>query len=370
MFNEGTILRLKSTFDTFKTQFLKEYHNAKFTANRKTLAPTNKSVKQTNSATKEFNDPEINTSNIENSQKIKSVTLPAESLTLHDKKFNEIYSKFSMKINWQKEYFTTEFFQYPNEADKMVKYKFEIAFKRILELIVVKNSNTIVLVFEQMKIVKEVYKKKHPLAVRCDLNDLDIFKDNMVQSNRNYLSIHFSTENFARLFNPKLMFLERIKLAGIKKTEGNFNKTMNIEGGSNKINTLQLKEIINSKDLIDVSKFENHLMNSTAEENSEMLKKVSYTKLSDKIPAGAIHCPIYSCFERLHTVAALKNHINVNHKELVATGMEVMSNGKIKFNEEILRNVLMVCKVVPSFVRMCIKKGDMLAEKLAQNNKS
>lgn len=370
MFNEGTILRLKSTFDTFKTQFLKEYHNSKFNASRKNSTPGDKSIKLLQNTTREFTDPELNTSDIGKSHKIKSVTLPIESITLYEKKFTDLYTKFSIKINWQKEYFMIEFFQNSNEADKMVKYRMEILFKKVNELIVVKNSNIIVLMFEQVRLVKEIIKKKHPITSKCDLSDLDIFKGSVIQMSKHFLSIHFTTENFSRLLNPKLLFLERIKIAGIKKTEGSFSKSQSFENLNNKINTLQLKEIINSKDLIDVSKFENHLKNSTAEENSEMLKKVSYTKLVDKIPAGSIHCPIYSCFENLNSVSALKNHINVNHKELADSGIEVQANGKIKFNEEILRNVLMVCKVVPSFVRMCIKKGEMLSEKLAQNNKN
>lgn len=369
MFNEGTVLRLKSTFDTFKTQFLKEYHNATFSSNRKTLATGERSQRIGANTTREFADPELNTNDLGKGQKIKSVTFPIESITLYDKKFTEMYSKFSFKVNWQKEYFIVEFFQYPNEPDRMVKYKLEIVFKKVNELIMVKSSNVIVLMFEHLKLVKEILKKKHPMASKCDLTDLEIFKGSVLQSNKNFLSIQFSVENFARLFNPKLLFLERIKAAGIKKTEGSFTKTQSIDSMNNKMNTLQLKEIINSKDLVDVSKFENHLKNSTAEENGEMLKKVSYTKLIDKIPPGSINCPIYSCFESLNSVPALKNHINVNHKELVECGIEVLPSGKIKYSEDVLRSVLMVCKIVPSFVRMCIKRGDMLAEKLSQNNK-
>lgn len=369
MFNEGTILRLKSTFDTFKTQFFKEYHNTMFDANRKNMMKGEESTKELKSTTKEYNDPEINTTEIEKTQKKKSVTFAIETITLYDKNFSELYSKFSFKINWQKEYFLIEFYQNTSEVEKIAKYKLEIPFKKVMELIVIKNSNIIVIMFEQLKAVKEVVKKKHPMSSKIDLNDLDIFKGNIMQQNKNYLSIHFSTENFTRLFNPKIQFLERIKSVGIKKTEGSFNKSQNIDNTSNKIGNLQLKEIINSKDLIDVSKFENYLKNSSAEENGEMLKKVSYSKLHDKIQTSAIHCPIYSCFETLNSVPALKNHVSAYHKELLDSGIEILPNGKIKYNEDVLRNVLMVCKVVPSFVRMCIKKGENLAEKLQHSNK-
>ena len=68
--------------------------------------------------------------------------------------------------------------------------------------------------------------------------------------------------------------------------------------------------------------------------------KVKFPKFSEIKEKNTIRCPVYGCFKPFNSVTQLKNHMARNHKELAEFGIEVQSNGKIKYSKEMLNNVM------------------------------
>ena len=87
-----------------------------------------------------------------------------------------------------------------------------------------------------------------------------------------------------------------------------------------------------------------------------LANKEGIIKFSKLKSTCQFRCPVYSCFKNWSNQQQLKNHISRQHKELDEAGVDIASNGKIKWPDSLLDNVLRVCAWQKKFVMNQIVK--------------
>lgn len=354
MFSEGSVGKLKSKYDTFKQQFMFECLRKRISHARENNQETKIPINTINHKTKEFldNEPETN----------KNIILPLTNINLYGKDFHTMYRHFVLRADLKKELLTIEFRKSVRETDKGVRYYLFLFFKKIKEIISVPEKSMMVFVFESLKITKESQKKKQVGPEKYQIKDLSIFKDGNINFNKNYIGIQVDKQkSFAIIKNLKDLF----RKCEIKIKEGPFSNKDTPKGPS-----LNLREVNNSKDLSEIKKFEKYVEEVDYAKNYEMLQKVKIPKITQKIKQGYFHCPIYTCFDQFKSVNGLRKHVGDNHKELLDNGMTISDHGKIEFKKDIIRKILMVCKIIPNFVKTTTKKHEQAIAKLDQLNKT
>ena len=79
-------------------------------------------------------------------------------------------------------------------------------------------------------------------------------------------------------------------------------------------------------------------------------QNISYPKFSEFKNKNVTRCPIYDCFKPFSTVSQLKNHMTRFHKDLLEYGIEISSNGKIKWPKEHIDHIARLIRYYPDFV--------------------
>ena len=165
MFNEGSVGKLKSKYDTFKSTFMADYHRQQIQASRNGQRP-NLHLNKISQQTKEFNDHENNTGESQSKMGIK-----LQSFSLYDQDFSKYYHHFVFRMDFRSEFILIEFRKAAKDNDKVVKYRLELSFKRIKEFVVVAAKNAFVIIFDKLTMTKESIKKKQPSIEKYPIRD-------------------------------------------------------------------------------------------------------------------------------------------------------------------------------------------------------
>ena len=75
-------------------------------------------------------------------------------------------------------------------------------------------------------------------------------------------------------------------------------------------------------------------------------------------------CPLYSCFKELKTGQLLQQHVEQSHPELAQNGLGVDSNGQMRVSNKHLNKIIMICKMIPDFM-----KKEVFVQRTIRENK-
>ena len=94
----------------------------------------------------------------------------------------------------------------------------------------------------------------------------------------------------------------------------------------------------------------------------EIMKQFANTK--------KLVCPVYSCFKEFKIGEQLKTHVEQTHPELVSNGVEMDNTGNLNIKEKQINQLIMICKMMPDFMKKEVFAQRSIRESKIKKNSS
>lgn len=328
---------LKQYFEDFKSRILDKLRKAKIKKKRK----------------EDFEKKE-NGNKVYSRQKENQILFLNKIIFL-EKNLEHNYDKLLFIFDWDNKLIEILFEQNENHPNKLPKGKIQIRFDSISKISCFSvEESRITLNTKYIKIYKEGSNKKGATWEKSAINSFKIFQ------RVNTKKIEFFEFNF---FFPKEEFEKFYTKKYFDQLQKNKVKLIQVNKNSN------IFKLIGSEKKSELAKVEKDLKKDTKKEKVEKFNKI-ICKVTKYFPPNTHHCPIYFCQENYNNVNLLRNHITKIHPEIFANKMQIDDQGIFSYPDHLLDNMIMVCKMIPGFMRdVVLHKGKEYEKRLNRKMK-